>query len=99
MKSAADSQALQLLLLQAESSAMGPHATDADDQANGATPYPSSLKRLSAPPVSPRLRVRPWWFPAHELRDPLVFYMEAWVAEMIFGELLITGVWVGFLYS
>ncbi|XP_038178167.1 oocyte-expressed protein homolog [Arvicola amphibius] len=64
---------------------MGPHATDTNDQANGPTPYPSSMKRLSAPPVSPRLRVRPWWFPAHELRDPLVFYMEAWVAEMIFG--------------
>lgn len=78
---------------------MGPRAADADDQANGATSYPSSLKRLSAPPVSPRLCVRPWWFPAHELRDPLVFYMEAWVAEMIFGELLITGVWVGFPYS
>ncbi|XP_074190103.1 oocyte-expressed protein homolog [Rhinolophus sinicus] len=33
----------------------------------------------------PRIRIRPWWFPVQELRDPLVFYLEAWLADSIFG--------------
>ncbi|XP_036890243.1 oocyte-expressed protein homolog [Sturnira hondurensis] len=32
-----------------------------------------------------RVRTRPWWFPVQELRDPLVFYLEAWLADAIFG--------------
>uniref|UniRef100_A0A8C8UFA7 KH-like RNA-binding domain-containing protein n=1 Tax=Peromyscus maniculatus bairdii TaxID=230844 RepID=A0A8C8UFA7_PERMB len=54
----------------------------------GTAPTPAcwlSLPLLGAPPASPRLRVRPWWFPEHELENPLVLYMEAWLAEMIFG--------------
>ncbi|XP_036049522.1 oocyte-expressed protein homolog [Onychomys torridus] len=61
---------------------MGPNTTDAHAEV---TRDPPSHKLLSAPPVSPRIRVRPWWFPEHELEDPLVLYMEAWLAEMIFG--------------
>lgn len=74
---------------------MGPHTTDAHAETMR---DPSSHKLLGAPPASPRLRVRPWWFPEHELENPLVLYMEAWLAEMIFGELLTTGVWVSSLY-
>ncbi|XP_006995152.1 oocyte-expressed protein homolog [Peromyscus maniculatus bairdii] len=61
---------------------MGPHTTDAHAETMR---DPSSHKLLGAPPASPRLRVRPWWFPEHELENPLVLYMEAWLAEMIFG--------------
>ncbi|OBS57463.1 hypothetical protein A6R68_11408 [Neotoma lepida] len=64
---------------------MGPHTTDAHAEPNPPKRDRSSHKVLSGPHVSPRLRVRPWWFPVQELRDPLVLYMEAWLAEMIFG--------------
>lgn len=46
-----------------------------------------SLDRLLWSPLPPpRIRTRPWWFPVQELRDPLVFYLEAWLADSIFGE-------------
>ncbi|XP_032327016.1 oocyte-expressed protein homolog isoform X1 [Camelus ferus] len=35
--------------------------------------------------LPPRVLVRPWWFPAEDLEDPLVFYLEAWLADQIFG--------------
>ncbi|KAG8513196.1 Oocyte-expressed protein [Galemys pyrenaicus] len=41
------------------------------------------LLRLPLPP--PRIFIRPWWFPVEELRNPLVFYLEAWLADTIFG--------------
>ncbi|KAL1781757.1 hypothetical protein HispidOSU_010457 [Sigmodon hispidus] len=66
---------------------MGSRTTETHNNPNRPqTQDSSSLKMLSAPPVSPRLRVRPWWFPVQELSDPLVFYLEAWLAEMIFGS-------------
>ncbi|XP_036105381.1 oocyte-expressed protein homolog [Molossus molossus] len=40
---------------------------------------------LKIPLPLPRIRTRPWWFPVQELRDPLVFYLEAWLADVIFG--------------
>ncbi|XP_026362725.2 oocyte-expressed protein homolog [Ursus arctos] len=40
---------------------------------------------LWSPLPPPRIRTRPWWFPVQELRDPLVFYLEAWLADSIFG--------------
>ncbi|XP_024432359.1 oocyte-expressed protein homolog [Desmodus rotundus] len=40
---------------------------------------------LGMPPPLPQIRTRPWWFPVQELRDPLVFYLEAWLADSIFG--------------
>ncbi|XP_037700144.1 oocyte-expressed protein homolog [Choloepus didactylus] len=43
----------------------------------------SSLLRLPRP--VPRIRVRPWWFPVEELTDPLVFHLEAWLVDPIFG--------------
>ncbi|KAK1338255.1 hypothetical protein QTO34_001370 [Cnephaeus nilssonii] len=43
-------------------------------------------KLLKMPLPLPRIRTRPWWFPALELRDPLVFYLEACLADHIFGE-------------
>ncbi|XP_040839090.1 oocyte-expressed protein homolog [Ochotona curzoniae] len=43
------------------------------------------LLRLPCLPP-PRLRIRPWWFPVQELDDPLVFYVEAWLADAIFGK-------------
>lgn len=46
-----------------------------------------SLDRLLKMPLPlPRIRTRPWWFPALELRDPLVFYLDARLADPIFGE-------------
>ncbi|XP_045398216.1 oocyte-expressed protein homolog [Lemur catta] len=45
-----------------------------------------SLERLLQEPLPPpQIRIRPWWFPVQELRDPLVFYLEAWQADAIFG--------------
>ncbi|EPY72431.1 oocyte-expressed protein-like protein [Camelus ferus] len=35
--------------------------------------------------LPPRVLVRPWWFPAEDLEDPLVFYLEAWLADQVFG--------------
>ncbi|XP_011379314.1 oocyte-expressed protein homolog [Pteropus medius] len=63
---------------------MADHAGDVG-QGHGCTPAESrdGLLRLPLPP--PRLRTRPWWFPVQELRDPLVFYLEAWLADSIFG--------------
>ncbi|XP_077015367.1 oocyte-expressed protein homolog [Tamandua tetradactyla] len=43
----------------------------------------SSLPRLLLP--VPRIRVRPWWFPVEDLKDPLVFHLEAWLVDPIFG--------------
>ncbi|KAF6365010.1 oocyte expressed protein [Rhinolophus ferrumequinum] len=40
---------------------------------------------MKVPLQPPRIRTRPWWFPVQELRDPLAFYMEAWLADSIFG--------------
>ncbi|KAM5325786.1 oocyte-expressed protein homolog [Glossophaga mutica] len=40
---------------------------------------------LGMPSPLPRIRTRPWWFPVQELRDPLVFYLEAWLADAVFG--------------
>ncbi|XP_054424811.1 oocyte-expressed protein homolog [Pteronotus mesoamericanus] len=40
---------------------------------------------LRIPLPLPRIRIRPWWFPVQELRNPLVFYLEAWLADSIFG--------------
>ncbi|XP_023610085.1 oocyte-expressed protein homolog isoform X1 [Myotis lucifugus] len=46
-----------------------------------------ALDRLLKMPLPlPRIRTRPWWFPALELRDPLVFYLEACLADPIFGK-------------
>ena len=69
-------------------------------------------KLLNVLPVSLRLRTRPWWFPIQEVSNPLVLYMEAWVAERVIGELTPGGsglalcillgaakVWVSSLYS
>nr|XP_004660464.2 oocyte-expressed protein homolog [Jaculus jaculus] len=52
---------------------------------DGHTEPPSAERLLSVLPASPRIRVRPWWFPAQELSVPLVFHLEAWVADRIFG--------------
>ncbi|XP_004674103.1 PREDICTED: oocyte-expressed protein homolog [Condylura cristata] len=41
------------------------------------------LLKLPLPP--PRICIRPWWFPVQELRNPLVFYLEAWLTDVIFG--------------
>ena len=40
---------------------------------------------LGFPLPSPRVRIRPWWFPTQDLRNPLVFFLEAWLADSIFG--------------
>nr|XP_012644221.2 oocyte-expressed protein homolog [Microcebus murinus] len=49
--------------------------------------YPSSIleRLLRSPLPPPQIRIRPWWFPVQELRNPLVFYLEAWLADAIFG--------------
>ncbi|XP_028642174.1 oocyte-expressed protein homolog [Grammomys surdaster] len=61
---------------------MGSHT--ADDAHT--KPDPKSQKLLSDLPMSLRLRTRPWWFPIEELSNPMVFYMEASVAERIIGR-------------
>ncbi|XP_062964793.1 oocyte-expressed protein homolog [Cynocephalus volans] len=49
-------------------------------------PQARALARLPGLPLQPpRLRVRPWWFPAQALSDPLVFHLEAWLADAVFG--------------
>ncbi|EDL26389.1 RIKEN cDNA 2410146L05, isoform CRA_a [Mus musculus] len=59
---------------------MASHTADAD-----AKPDSDSQKLLNVLPVSLRLRTRPWWFPIQEVSNPLVLYMEAWVAERVIG--------------
>ncbi|XP_004770788.1 oocyte-expressed protein homolog [Mustela nigripes] len=49
------------------------------------TPAQSLSRLLRSPLPAPRIRTRPWWFPVQDLRDPLVFYLEAWLADSIFG--------------
>ncbi|KAM5166797.1 oocyte-expressed protein homolog [Callospermophilus lateralis] len=34
----------------------------------------------------PPIRVRPWWFPAQELNEPLVFHLDPWLVDPIFGQ-------------
>ncbi|EDL77734.1 rCG25286 [Rattus norvegicus] len=68
---------------------MGPHKADAHAKPEKPTQDLSlinSQKLLSVPPVSLRLRVLPWWFPVQELSNPMVFYLESWVAERIIGS-------------
>ncbi|XP_021063630.1 oocyte-expressed protein homolog [Mus pahari] len=65
---------------------MASHTADADADADAnAKPDPDSQKLLNGLPVSLRLRTRPWWFPIQELGNPLVLYVEAWVAERVIG--------------
>ncbi|XP_049633595.1 oocyte-expressed protein homolog [Suncus etruscus] len=49
------------------------------------TPAPPLEELLKKPLPPPRIHIRPWWFPVEELRNPLVFYLETWVADAIFG--------------
>lgn len=65
---------------------MADDAGAAEAQGDQWTPAPSMDRMLRSPPPPPRIRTRPWWFPVQELRDPLVFYLEAWLADSIFGE-------------
>lgn len=51
--------------------------SDAHDKPNRPMWHPATQMLLRAPPVSPR--------PQDEFWDPLVLYMEAWVAEKIFS--------------
>lgn len=76
---------------------MEPNATEDHAEQKSPTRNRPSKKQLSTPSVLPRLHVRPWWFPEQELSDPLVLYIESWLADVIFGEPL--GVWVSSLYS
>ncbi|XP_015342884.1 oocyte-expressed protein homolog [Marmota marmota marmota] len=34
----------------------------------------------------PPIRVRPWWFSAQELNEPLVFHLDPWLVDPIFGQ-------------
>ncbi|XP_059971332.1 oocyte-expressed protein homolog [Mesoplodon densirostris] len=53
------------------------------DDAGAAEARGNGLLGFPLPP--PRIRSRPWWFPVQELRNPLVFSLEAWLADSIFG--------------
>ncbi|KAF0886491.1 oocyte-expressed protein homolog [Crocuta crocuta] len=64
---------------------MADDAGAAEAQGDQWTPAPSMDRMLRSPLPPPRIRTRPWWFPVQELRDPLVFYLEAWLADSIFG--------------
>ncbi|KAM5256512.1 oocyte-expressed protein homolog [Ctenodactylus gundi] len=58
---------------------------DVEEDAHGGK-VPHSPAGLPPFPLTPlRIRVRPWWFPGQELREPLVFYLEAPLADAIFG--------------
>ncbi|KAM9234496.1 oocyte-expressed protein homolog [Dugong dugon] len=41
---------------------------------------------LMLPPQGPMIRLRPWWFPVEELKEPLLFYLEAWLVDLMFGR-------------
>ncbi|KAM9665651.1 oocyte-expressed protein homolog [Trichechus inunguis] len=41
---------------------------------------------LMLPHQGPMIRLRPWWFPVEELKEPLVFYLEAWLVDLMFGR-------------
>lgn len=56
---------------------MGSHISDAHNKPNRPMWHPATQKLLRAPPVPP--------LPQDKFWDPLVLYMEAWVAEKIFG--------------
>ncbi|KAL2792126.1 oocyte-expressed protein-like protein [Daubentonia madagascariensis] len=60
-------------------------AGSAESQRDKLTPARSLERLLRLPLPPPQIRIRPWWFPVQELRDPLVFYLEAWQADAIFG--------------
>ncbi|ERE74965.1 oocyte-expressed protein homolog [Cricetulus griseus] len=64
---------------------MEPNATEDHAEQKSPTRNRPSKKQLSTPSVLPRLHVRPWWFPEQELSDPLVLYIESWLADVIFG--------------
>ncbi|XP_025781641.1 oocyte-expressed protein homolog [Puma concolor] len=64
---------------------MADDAGAAEAQGDQCTPAQSLGRLLKLPLPPPRIRIRPWWFPVQELRDPLVFYLEAWLADSIFG--------------
>uniref|UniRef100_A0ABI7XKV6 Oocyte-expressed protein homolog n=1 Tax=Felis catus TaxID=9685 RepID=A0ABI7XKV6_FELCA len=64
---------------------MADDAGAAEAQGDQCTPAQSLGRLLKLPLPPPRIRTRPWWFPVQELRDPLVFYLEAWLADSIFG--------------
>ncbi|EPQ04743.1 Oocyte-expressed protein [Myotis brandtii] len=69
----------------------GQAAEDASSTATDSQEDPwmsaQALDRLLKMPLPlPRIRTRPWWFPVLELRDPLVFYLEACLADPIFGK-------------
>ncbi|XP_053457149.1 oocyte-expressed protein homolog [Nycticebus coucang] len=64
---------------------MADEAGAAASQRDASTPARSQERRLTQPLPPLQIRVRPWWFPVHELRHPLVFYLEAWQADLIFG--------------
>lgn len=40
---------------------------------------------LGLPLLPPGIHTRPWWFPVQELRNPVLFYLEAWLADLLFG--------------
>nr|XP_058933160.1 oocyte-expressed protein homolog [Kogia breviceps] len=52
------------------------------DDAGAAEALGDRLLGFPLPP--PRIRSRPWWFPVQYLRNPLVFSLEAWLADSIF---------------
>ncbi|XP_037376824.1 oocyte-expressed protein homolog isoform X2 [Talpa occidentalis] len=60
-------------------------ADAAEDRGDEWIPNQSLDRLLRLPLPPPRICMRPWWFPAQELRNPLVFYLEAWLADVIFG--------------
>ncbi|XP_025238837.1 oocyte-expressed protein homolog [Theropithecus gelada] len=57
----------------------------AESQRGKQTPADSLEQLCMLPLPPPQIRIRPWWFPVQELRDPLVFYLEAWLADELFG--------------
>ncbi|NP_001185846.1 oocyte-expressed protein homolog [Sus scrofa] len=58
-------------------------ATEAQGAESTTSPQEKGL--LELPLLAPRIHTRPWWFPVQELRNPLVFSLEAWLADSIFG--------------
>lgn len=72
-------------------------ATEAQGAESTTSPQEKGL--LELPLLAPRIHTRPWWFPVQELRNPLVFSLEAWLADSIFGErlgVLGAGPWAAF---
>lgn len=52
---------------------------------------------MKIPLPLPQICLQPWWFPVQEVRNPLVLYLEAQLADLIFnpkGAIILEIEWI-----